>query len=80
MIRLTISLWRAHPALRVSFRELYSVQSDDKLRGSGIPAGPAMGKILQALLVSVLHAPDFNRTDWLLQEAQRIFAASRPRS
>jgi len=42
------------------------------LRRAGIPAGPGLGKILQALLSSVLEDPSRNRPDWLLQEGLRL--------
>jgi tRNA nucleotidyltransferase (CCA-adding enzyme) len=48
----------------------------DDLRRAGIPPGPGLGKILQALLDAVIKDPSRNTTDWLLQEAQAIHAAS----
>ncbi len=48
-----------------------AVDGDD-LRRAGIPAGPGLGKILQALLAGVLEDPSRNQTDWLLQEALRL--------
>lgn len=42
------------------------------LRRAGIPAGPGLGRILNALLASVIVDPARNTTDWLLQEAQRL--------
>jgi tRNA nucleotidyltransferase (CCA-adding enzyme) len=47
----------------------------DDLRASGIPMGPWVGKILQALLDAVLEEPAHNQRDWLLQEAQRLYDA-----
>jgi len=44
----------------------------DDLRRAGIPAGPGLGKILQALLAAVLEDPNRNTTDWLLREAKRL--------
>ena len=44
----------------------------DDLRRLGIAAGPAIGKILQALLDAVIEDPSRNTTDWLLQNAQRL--------
>jgi len=44
----------------------------DDLRRLGIAAGPAIGKILQALLDAVIEDPSRNTTDWLLQKAQRL--------
>jgi tRNA nucleotidyltransferase (CCA-adding enzyme) len=48
-----------------------AVDGDD-LRRAGIPPGPALGRILQALLESVVVDPARNTTDWLLQEARRL--------
>jgi tRNA nucleotidyltransferase (CCA-adding enzyme) len=48
-----------------------AVDGDD-LRRAGIPPGPALGRILQALLASVIADPARNTTDWLVQEAQRL--------
>ena len=50
-----------------------AVDGDD-LRTAGIPPGPWLGKILKALLEAVLVDPTRNRRDWLLQEAQRLYA------
>jgi tRNA nucleotidyltransferase (CCA-adding enzyme) len=44
----------------------------DDLRRAGIPPGPVVGKILQALLDQVLTDPSRNTQDWLLQEALRM--------
>jgi len=44
----------------------------DDLRAAGIPPGPMLGKILQALLTAVLEDPSRNTRDWLLHEAQRL--------
>jgi tRNA nucleotidyltransferase (CCA-adding enzyme) len=64
--------------LRIAFRDpidLGSLAVDgDDLRRAGIPAGPGLGKILQALLAAVLERPDRNTTDWLLREAERLHA------
>ena len=46
----------------------------DDLQASGIPRGPPLGKILQALLDAVLEDPTRNTRDWLLQEAKRLSA------
>jgi tRNA nucleotidyltransferase (CCA-adding enzyme) len=68
--------------LRSAFRdpvELHDLAIDgDDLRRAGVPPGPRLGKILQTLLELVLEDPARNRTDWLLQEAQRLDVASRP--
>lgn len=50
-----------------------AVDGDD-LRRAGIPPGPMLGKILQALLTAVIEEPRRNTTDWLLQEAKRRHA------
>ena len=47
-----------------------AVDGDD-LRRAGIPPGPSLGKILQALLETVIADPAKNTADCLLQEAQR---------
>jgi len=52
------------------------VVDGDDLRTAGIPPGPLLGKILKALLEAVLVDPTRNRRDWLLQEAQRLYADS----
>jgi tRNA nucleotidyltransferase (CCA-adding enzyme) len=45
----------------------------DDLRAAGIPPGPIIGKILEALLEAVLEEPQRNNRDWLLQEAMRLY-------
>jgi hypothetical protein len=64
--------------LGVAFRDpidLGSLAVDgDDLRRAGIPAGPGLGKILQALLAAVLESPDRNTPDWLMREANRLHA------
>lgn len=56
--------------------DLGSLAADgDDLRRAGIPPGPMLGRILNGLLVAVLEDPARNTTDWLLQEARRMFAA-----
>lgn len=52
-----------------------AVDGDD-LRRAGIAPGPGLGRILQALLASVVEDPARNTTDWLLQEAKRLAAAA----
>jgi hypothetical protein len=68
------SLYRRMQA--TAFRDaidLGSLAADgDDLRRAGIPPGPGLGKILQALLVAVIDDPSKNTTDWLLQEAKRL--------
>jgi tRNA nucleotidyltransferase (CCA-adding enzyme) len=65
--------------LRSAFRDPVDVGSlavdGEDLQRVGIPAGPALGKILQALLTAVIEDPENNTTDWLLQEAKRLRAA-----
>jgi tRNA nucleotidyltransferase (CCA-adding enzyme) len=66
--------------LRSAFRDAIDLGSlavdGDDLRRAGIPAGPALGKILQVLLAEVIEDPSRNATDWLLQEAQRLRTGS----
>jgi hypothetical protein len=61
---------------RSAFRDAIDLGSlavdGDDLRRAGIPSGPSLGKILQALLAAVIEDPSRNATDWLLQEAQRL--------
>ena len=65
--------------LRSAFRdvlELKDLAADgDDLLASGIPPGPHLGKILDALLDAVLEDQSLNRPDWLLQEAKRLYEA-----
>jgi tRNA nucleotidyltransferase (CCA-adding enzyme) len=44
----------------------------DDLRRAGIPPGPGLGRILQALLAVVIADPARNTADWLLHEAKRL--------
>src|SRR5947207_6942243 len=44
----------------------------DDLVAAGIPTGPSIGRILQALLDAVLEDPTRNTREWLLQEALRL--------
>ena len=44
----------------------------DDLRRAGIPPGPGLGRILQALLAAVIADPARNTADWLLHEAKRL--------
>ncbi len=61
--------------LRSAFRDAIDLGSlavdGDDLRRAGIPPGPSLGKILQALLAAVIEEPSRNTTDWLLQDARR---------
>jgi tRNA nucleotidyltransferase (CCA-adding enzyme) len=63
--------------LRSRFRdpmELSDLAVDgDDLRRAGIPPGPALGKILQALLNRVIQDPSLNTPGWLLEEAKRLY-------
>ena len=63
--------------LRSAFSEpidLASLAIDgDDLRRAGIPAGPGLGKILQALLETVIVDPTRNTADELLLEARLQF-------
>jgi tRNA nucleotidyltransferase (CCA-adding enzyme) len=63
--------------LRSRFRdpvELSDLVVDgDDLRRAGIPPGPALGKILQALLDRVIRDPSLNTPGWLLEEARRLY-------
>jgi tRNA nucleotidyltransferase (CCA-adding enzyme) len=49
-----------------------SVDGDD-LRRAGIPPGPVLGKILQALLDRVIRDPSLNTPGWLVEEARRLY-------
>ena len=51
-----------------------AVDGED-LRRAGIPVGPGLGKILQALLAAVIDDPARNTPDWLIGEATRIHGA-----
>jgi tRNA nucleotidyltransferase (CCA-adding enzyme) len=62
--------------VRVAFRdpiELRDLAVDgDDLKKAGVAGGRELGRILRALLGSVLKDPTLNRTDWLLQEGLRL--------
>jgi tRNA nucleotidyltransferase (CCA-adding enzyme) len=64
--------------LRVALRDPIAIADlaidGDDLRIAGIPGGPWVGKILEALLDAVLGDPASNNRDWLLQEARRLYA------
>jgi tRNA nucleotidyltransferase (CCA-adding enzyme) len=49
-----------------------AVDGDD-LRRAGIPPGPRLGKILQALLARVIRDPSRNTAAWLVEEAKRLY-------
>ena len=63
--------------LRSRFRdpvELSDLAVDgDDLRRAGIPPGPELGKILQALLDRVIRDPSLNAPGWLVEEAKRLY-------
>jgi hypothetical protein len=75
------AVWQVYRRMqRSAFRDTIdlgalAVDGDD-LRRAGIPPGPALGKILQALLAAVIDDPTRNAADWLLQEAQRLQRAA----
>lgn len=48
----------------------------DDLRSAGIPFGPHLGRILNALLARVVEDPSLNNRDALLAEAQRLFGGT----
>ncbi len=64
--------------LRSAFHDAIDLGSlaidGDDLRRAGIPAGPGLGKILNALLATVIEDPSRNTTDWLLHEGKRLHA------
>ncbi|MGA9838704.1 MAG: hypothetical protein WBQ26_15425, partial [Gemmatimonadaceae bacterium] len=68
-------------ALRAAFRDPVDLRDlaldGDDLRRAGIPAGPALGKILQALLDWVLDDPARNTPSALLARADELRAAAR---
>jgi hypothetical protein len=65
--------------LRSAFQDALDAGSlaidGDDLRRAGIPPGPGLGKILQALVEAVIDDPARNRADWLLQEGKRLHDA-----
>lgn len=72
------SLYRR--ALRIAYRdpiELADLAVDgEDLQAAGIARGPALGKILRALVDWVVDQPDRNTRDQLLQRAARLAAES----
>ena len=62
--------------LRSAFRDpidLGSLAVDgDDLRAAGVPPGPALGRILYALLDAVIEDPARNTRDWLLRKAGEL--------
>ena len=63
--------------LRAAIRDALALKDlavdGDDLIASGIPPGPHLGKILEALLDAVLEDQSLNRPDWLLLEAKRLY-------
>ena len=63
--------------LRVAYRDPLTIADlaidGEDLQREGIPKGPLLGKILHAVLEAVLEDPSRNTTDWLLQEAKRLY-------
>ena len=68
-------------ALRVAFRDPIELADlavgGEDLRDAGIPAGPMLGKILQALLAWVIDDPRRNAPDELLRKALELHNESR---
>ena len=66
--------------LRSAYRDPLAIADlgvdGEDLQRAGIPPGPVLGKILHALLECVLDDPSRNTTDWLLQEARRLYRES----
>ena len=66
--------------IRSAFRDAIDLGSlavdGDDLRRAGIPPGPSLGKILNALLAAVIEDPARNTADWLLQEGKRLHAGA----
>jgi tRNA nucleotidyltransferase/poly(A) polymerase len=50
-----------------------AVDGDD-LRAAGIPAGPALGKVLSLLLEDVLEEPSRNTREWLIPRARELYS------
>jgi tRNA nucleotidyltransferase (CCA-adding enzyme) len=63
--------------LRSRFRDALELSDllidGDDLRRAGIPPGPALGNILQALLGRVIRDPSLNTPGWLVEEAKRLY-------
>lgn len=73
-------VWRLHRRLlRIAFRDPVDVADlavdGDDLRALGVPAGPAMGQLLRALLGEVLEDPARNRRDWLVARVRGLQSA-----
>jgi tRNA nucleotidyltransferase (CCA-adding enzyme) len=68
--------------IRVAFHDAIeagdlAIDGDD-LRAAGIPAGPALGRVLTMLLDEVIETPSLNQRESLLARAQSLFAATSP--
>ena len=65
-------------ALRAAYRDAIALSDlaidGGDLRADGVPPGPALGKILHALLAWVIEDPARNERDALLAEARRLWA------
>ncbi len=65
--------------LRIAFRDPLQVADlavdGDDLRRAGFPAGPALGRLLHALVAFVLEDPSRNTIDALLAQARRLHSA-----
>ena len=63
--------------LRSAFRDPLTIADlaldGEDLQRQGIPRGPLLGRILSALLERVLEDPSRNTTEWLLDEARRLY-------
>lgn len=72
--------WRAlyRRLVRIAFRDPLDVADlavdGDDLRRSGLPGGPALGRVLQGLVRFVLEEPARNAPEPLLREAARLAA------
>jgi tRNA nucleotidyltransferase (CCA-adding enzyme) len=68
-------------AIRIAFRDPIELGdlaiNGEDLRDAGIPAGPLLGKILQALLAWVIDDPRRNTRDELLRKALELHNKSR---
>jgi tRNA nucleotidyltransferase/poly(A) polymerase len=69
-------------AIHIAFREPVEIGDlaidGDDLRASGIPPGPALGRILAQLLAAVLEDPSRNTREWLLARARGLYHLSSP--
>lgn len=67
-----------HRAVRIAYRDPVAVGDlaigGDELRKLGVPPGPGMARLLNALLDQVLVDPELNRVDILLERAAPLWA------